>query len=258
MRGDEKRSGDERSRFEWKQQRREKRQQELKEFGLQMKQMRNNADLTLKEAAERAEISTSFLGLIETGRRSPPRREALRKLLRAYGIRRGGFDLIQTADRLSVEEDWDLSETERRREKQKSVECVQGDLLKTLVEEQLDAIEPGLVAMGESLFSEEDIVAVDGSGRLVVIKVTPAKAGASTLAQLLTCFEQQETFRELAALHSPGITLLPDLRFVLVAPQFDEEVTCIARYLSVDLRMIRVSALRRAKTKEVIVNFQVC
>jgi len=63
-----------------------KKQTEINSVGVYLRKLRKSCKLTIKEAAENAKISSSFLSQIETGVRGTPRHQVLMDLSYAYGV----------------------------------------------------------------------------------------------------------------------------------------------------------------------------
>lgn len=57
-----------------------------KAFGAYIKSLRENANLTQKEAAKRADLSAPYLAQLEKGQRNPPSRAALTRMAEVYGV----------------------------------------------------------------------------------------------------------------------------------------------------------------------------
>lgn len=65
------------------------------EFATTLKNCRLKAGLTQKEVAERADLSTSYIALLEAGKRSTPRRNVVKRLANACNINEAFF--VRTA-----------------------------------------------------------------------------------------------------------------------------------------------------------------
>lgn len=57
-----------------------------KAFGSYIKSLRENASLTQKEAAKRADLSAPYLAQLEKGQRNPPSRAALTRMAEVYDV----------------------------------------------------------------------------------------------------------------------------------------------------------------------------
>lgn len=57
-----------------------------KAFGVKLKGLREGAQLTQKDAAQRAKLSAPYLAQLERGQRNPPSRAALTRLAEAYDV----------------------------------------------------------------------------------------------------------------------------------------------------------------------------
>lgn len=57
-----------------------------KAFGAYIKSLRENASLTQKEAAKRADLSAPYLAQLEKGQRNPPSRAALTRMAEVYDV----------------------------------------------------------------------------------------------------------------------------------------------------------------------------
>ena len=64
-------------------------------FGSELKRIRNNLGLTVREVAKRSDISHSYLSQVENGRRNPPKPETLIKI--AKGLNVNSDDLMYLA-----------------------------------------------------------------------------------------------------------------------------------------------------------------
>jgi len=73
-------------------------------FGSYLKSLRLYQGLTLKDVEKKTTISNSYLSLIETGQRNPPKPDLLKKLASLYGV--SLVDLMTKAGYLQVQVDF--------------------------------------------------------------------------------------------------------------------------------------------------------
>lgn len=129
-----------------------------------------------------------------------------------------------------------------------------------LVLEHLDRIEKGLrpldnqVSVGAT--GRPDILAVDENGALTLLELKSVPADLYALAQTIRYYEW--FFDNLALIARPFPSVKPDngVRIFLVAPKFGEEVIRVARYLDLDIALVRYFAIRHGKSGDLGIIFE--
>ncbi len=133
--------------------------------------------------------------------------------------------------------------------------------LEPLVLHHLDRIEEGLkplvnqIAIGAN--GRPDILAVDENGALVLIELKSICADLSALSQVIRYYEWSA--ENLALIARPFPTVKPDsgVRLILVAPEFDEDTLRLARYVDLDLMLVRYTAIKHGKTGDLGIIFDI-
>lgn len=123
--------------------------------------------------------------------------------------------------------------------------------LEPLVLATLSSLEDGLrplsnqLSMGDA--GHPDILAIDSDGVLVVIELKADTAGPSAVDQAIRYFEWAQANLALLSKPFPEIKHDRQPRVLLVAPEFEDDVLRLVRYLDLDFRLARVTCVRIEK-----------
>lgn len=249
-------------RLQGRQARRDRHKEQVNAFGRKLRRLRKSAELTQAETATAVGVTPGYIGLLETGKRNVPRKELLDRMLSAYGVR-GGLKsrLILEAEDFTNDEDWDAADAQRRIEGQARTRLVPMHQLQTLVAKNLDQLEKGLSQVAEILHvggagNAVDLIASGGDEGIVFIAMHDQEVCASSIAQVLARYEaycECQTWPDRKPTHD-GTG--PTIRLVVVAPKFDTDAIQIAKHLSLDLKLVRWTALRRPGSEEIDLIFK--
>lgn len=132
--------------------------------------------------------------------------------------------------------------------------------LEPLVISSLEKIEEGLKPLEHQLSigtsGRPDILAVDINGALIVLELKSTSVDTSVIGQ---CIRYYEWFAQnLALVARPFPTVKPDkrIRLFVIAPDFDEDVIRIAKYLDLDISLVKYIGIKNKKTAEVGLVFE--
>ncbi len=120
--------------------------------------------------------------------------------------------------------------------------------LEPRVLESLGSIEEGLTALDNQLGIGEpgrpDILAVDSFGTLVIIELKSDIAGVPALDQAVRYFEWASINLALLAKPFPRIRHDRQPRILIIAPEFDEGIRRLVRYLEIEASLIAATCVR--------------
>ena len=132
--------------------------------------------------------------------------------------------------------------------------------LEPLIIEKIGKLEKGLQVLDNQLSIEEygipDIFAVDSENSFVLIELKSVKAGSETISQILRYYEWANQNLALIARTFPKIKNISVIRLFIIAPDFDDGLKRIVRYLELDINLIKYIALENTKTQETDLIFE--
>lgn len=132
--------------------------------------------------------------------------------------------------------------------------------LEPLVIEKIEKLEKGLQVLDNQLTIEEygrpDIFAVDSENSFVLIELKSVKAGSETISQILRYYEWTNQNLALIARTFPKIKNISAIRLFIIAPDFDDGLIRIVRYLELDINLIKYITLENTKTQETDLIFE--
>lgn len=132
--------------------------------------------------------------------------------------------------------------------------------LEPLVIEKIDKLEDGLEVLDHQLsigdHGRPDIFALDIDKVLVLIELKSVEASPYAISQSIRYYEWLTQNLALVARTFPKIDTSANIRIFIVAPNFEEESIKIARYLNLNLELIKYSALQNIETKEIDLIFE--
>lgn len=134
--------------------------------------------------------------------------------------------------------------------------------LEPLVISSLEKIEEGLKPLEHQLSigtsGRPDILAVDinVNGALVLLELKSNTADTSAIGQNIRFYEWFA--QNLALVARPFPTVKPDegIRLFIIAPNFDEDAIRVAKYLDLDISLVKYIGLKNKRTEEVGLVFE--
>ena len=131
--------------------------------------------------------------------------------------------------------------------------------LEPRVIERLDHVEEGLCLVENQLTIADggrpDVLAVDEDGSLVVLELKAEAADINAVDQGLRYVEWLEDNIELVARAYPKVNPTGEIRLLIIAPAFHDNLHRLVRHIGMDVGVIRVQALRDVETGEIDVLF---
>jgi predicted RecB family endonuclease len=137
----------------------------------------------------------------------------------------------------------------------KSIRLNEVTELEPLVIRQIDEIEDGLqvlqnqLGVGES--GRPDIIAVDADGGLVLIELKAGIASVDALLQALRYRDWLTDNKTLLARVYPQVRPDRPVRLFVGAPDFDDEIHRLARYLSIEVTFVSLVAVKNLDNGEI-------
>jgi len=132
--------------------------------------------------------------------------------------------------------------------------------MEPMVLNDLSKIEDGLIALDNQISLGEsgrpDILAVDADGSLVVIELKSVPAGTDALEQSLPFYEWFSENIPLLARPFPQINPQNYVRVLLIAPEFNDGLIRVAKYLDIEIVLILSIPLKDKETGNIGIYYE--
>lgn len=127
--------------------------------------------------------------------------------------------------------------------------------LEPLVIETIEEIEEGLtvienqLSMGNS--GRPDILAIDDEGTFTIIELKSVRASLEALSQCIKYYEFFIANIESMARTYKEIKPKNGIRLILIAPEFDDNIKRVSKYIDLYISLVRYIGMENSKTKEI-------
>ena len=127
--------------------------------------------------------------------------------------------------------------------------------LEPLVKETLHDAEEGLQVLDNQIQigdqGRPDIIATDFNQALTIIELKSITAEVGALSQIIRYYEWFVNNLPLFARPFPQISLQEQIRLIIIAPSFSDDIIRISKYLDTNIDLIKYTSVKNEKTGEI-------